>query len=795
MPAAVLQSITVTPPTKLEYTTNDTALDLTGMVVTGNYSDGSSKALDAGWVVSTPDFTQLGNQVITVTYQELNLTDTFTINVTQYIDVQWSEEAAAAFAAALCGYVPPYFDSEALGYGELAWYGTNDDDGFIAIGDAIAEPAAGDPSPLKPLADILINAGFVASVEPDPENSVYHYTLDKQITYQDAPRFIRVRIAMTNDAGRFTKAGKFYFEIMDAYYYSWEESGFEASIKDLLDFVTDIPDFQDGARFLKSDKDYFADRADGGYISFTVYGASADYGDDYLDILEAANWDVFSSTREGYSVDAVSPDAKTRMGFKYDATKQELDVYIDEVPNRPAMVGTVATIYGLTPYAFTYSSDNSNFFYQINGLTLGDGEDWGTLIDRYSATLLADEGTNFVQKGERVKLTKNWYDKFVDADLGIMVVLFAYDSESKPGTCGVQITVEEYADIPAEFEPFVTLLGVDPNEVTVSPATDSSAEYAYFQIKSDKSVDYKDAMKAVTDVLDAADPSLGLKVIYALNDTTMQTGEAAQHIEYATDSVRLEILAWTDTEETQVQVRMFHYTPAPESAWLDLVLAAYSDLDITWDDEDQTFSYAEYRELGKRETLNSVVNKYANKILQKSEFDEYEVTKLLNISADTSGQDEYPEAKTILTCDEGSIEIKYGEGYGDGSAPVFFVYIRLFDKSIDPTVNDISALTGSAMAQDSEGVYSGNGTLRFSGGPYSLKELGYIICDNYVAADLKASSLGFSKDETGTNKVVGNNYVGTFKNDEGYVVTITLFGDADVNYTGSYRITVNVPQA
>ena len=43
--SAVVTSISVTAPTKTEYTTNDEQLDLAGMVVTANYSDGSSQTI------------------------------------------------------------------------------------------------------------------------------------------------------------------------------------------------------------------------------------------------------------------------------------------------------------------------------------------------------------------------------------------------------------------------------------------------------------------------------------------------------------------------------------------------------------------------------------------------------------------------------------------------------------------------------------------------------------------------------------------------------------------------------
>ena len=77
--AAILVSITVTPPTKLVYTTADTALDLAGMVVKANYSDNSQKTITEGYTVSTVDFTSIGEKTVTVTYQ--GKTDSFKVTV------------------------------------------------------------------------------------------------------------------------------------------------------------------------------------------------------------------------------------------------------------------------------------------------------------------------------------------------------------------------------------------------------------------------------------------------------------------------------------------------------------------------------------------------------------------------------------------------------------------------------------------------------------------------------------------------------------------------------------------
>ena len=65
-----------TPPTKTTgYTSTDTELDLTGMVVTATYTDNVETGLNPTVVtdkvtLSTPDFTQSGEQTITVTYKE-----------------------------------------------------------------------------------------------------------------------------------------------------------------------------------------------------------------------------------------------------------------------------------------------------------------------------------------------------------------------------------------------------------------------------------------------------------------------------------------------------------------------------------------------------------------------------------------------------------------------------------------------------------------------------------------------------------------------------------------------------
>ena len=75
-----MTSIEVTPPTKVVYTEGDT-LDLTGMVVTGNLSNGKTIAITEGYSATPADGSTLttSNNKVVIMYYEL--TDEFTITV------------------------------------------------------------------------------------------------------------------------------------------------------------------------------------------------------------------------------------------------------------------------------------------------------------------------------------------------------------------------------------------------------------------------------------------------------------------------------------------------------------------------------------------------------------------------------------------------------------------------------------------------------------------------------------------------------------------------------------------
>ena len=70
--------IEVTPPTNLTYTEGE-ELDLTGLVVTLHYNDGTSETVTEGYTISGYDKNTVGTQTITVTYQ--GFTATFEVTV------------------------------------------------------------------------------------------------------------------------------------------------------------------------------------------------------------------------------------------------------------------------------------------------------------------------------------------------------------------------------------------------------------------------------------------------------------------------------------------------------------------------------------------------------------------------------------------------------------------------------------------------------------------------------------------------------------------------------------------
>ena len=115
----VLESITVTAPTKAEYTVGE-ELNLAGMKVVAKYSDDTEKEITEGYEVSGYDKAKTGEQTVTVTYE--GKTATFKVTVKEaavapklpYVDVvesDWFYDAAYYnyFAETMTGTDPTHF--------------------------------------------------------------------------------------------------------------------------------------------------------------------------------------------------------------------------------------------------------------------------------------------------------------------------------------------------------------------------------------------------------------------------------------------------------------------------------------------------------------------------------------------------------------------------------------------------------------------------------------------------------------------------------------------------------------
>ncbi len=76
---AELTAIAVTAPTKTEYAVGD-EFDPSGIVVTAEYSDGSSKTV-TGYTLSEPDMSTAGEKTVTVTYSEGGVTKTAAVKI------------------------------------------------------------------------------------------------------------------------------------------------------------------------------------------------------------------------------------------------------------------------------------------------------------------------------------------------------------------------------------------------------------------------------------------------------------------------------------------------------------------------------------------------------------------------------------------------------------------------------------------------------------------------------------------------------------------------------------------
>ena len=744
------------------------------MVVTANYSDATQRVITEGYTVSTVDFSTAGEKTVTVTFE--GKTDSFTITVAQAKPTAWDADLTAKFQANLYGYVPPFFYSPDFGLGTLTWHEDTEDKALWATGGTLAAHKEGEDSPLKPIGDLFIADGFVASVTPNFEEAKFWYVMEKAVTSEGKQRYIEARIATLN-GNNFVNGGQFFIEISDSYFYDWATSGFEAAIKGLMNFSEDIPDLPEGFRFYKRYLSQFEDQAESGFVGFQAKGAVAAVNE-YLDALENAGWAFKKSAREDVMLDIFSPELKIRLGFDYDQTNQVMTLLFDVPPIVPDYVNYVAELYNILGkgYVFNYSEDYDNYFYTFSE-ELEGGQTLGDLLDKYNAVLKADTEGAWAQKGERKTVNSGLvYETFVSEGKATEVTLYAFNDEE--GT-GVQITVEKYSSVPEQFIPAMTLLGVDPSKTHTEKG--ETIYHAYFE----SSVTLQDGIKHFTDILDG-DTTLNFKVVTPVTEGTL-SGSGAQcfYSIYANNNVSIEFLAFVASDgRTDVQMRFNDYTPAPESPWVD-AFAEGLGIQFTWVSEDNEFVYGAKIEFKEGDSYDAIAADIVAKLLAV----DGDLEVLLTQKGSTY---------TVLTYfgEYGCIEIQAFTN--DGVDSYIRIGITLFaDPDADPYLNAIGALLGSQLVESTTqpGVYIGSGTNVNDGLNFKTTNYGPLVAKGYsVGKNLINSSLGFSFDQKQSGYDANNNvYIATFTSESGWVVYLYFICNETGIFTGDVQYFVVAP--
>ena len=265
------------------------ALDLTGLVVTAKYSDGSSKPV-TDYTVNPANGTVLntiGETTVTVTYGDYS--KSFKVNVSQASKKAWTEEEANIMKAHLYGEVLPYTGDE----NSVVSYDKEEDLVLIQGGDASG-------GKLGKYQDAL-NAEGYARLGVNP-------VFEKDVNTSAGKRYIRVTTQVEDD--------KFVIRAYDPYYYTFP-TDFAKMIAEDAFYSNDSPPAFEGA-------DYYETSTSN--LAIFCYTESTTAESSYTTTLQSAHWQIGASKyKEHYF--AVSPDGKYAVYYKYNTQYRSLDIY------------------------------------------------------------------------------------------------------------------------------------------------------------------------------------------------------------------------------------------------------------------------------------------------------------------------------------------------------------------------------------------------------------------------------------------------------------------------------------
>ena len=383
----VLTGITLnTENVKKDYYTGD-ALDLTGLVVTANYSDNTTANV-TDYVANPANgtvFSAVGEQTVTITYQQK--TATFKVTVTKAPKTAWTDEEAAFMASVLYGEVLPY-----TGFEESQVRYNPNYNAIVIMGGTANEES------LLAYSRALSYNGYLLVSSTD-------LVFEKSVMTENGKRFIQVTV-MSNQ-------GQLAIVAMDPYYYEFPADFATYAAKQYFASEEAIPAIQ---------ADYYSVVESQGTLALICYMESTTDDAGYSAILGVANWKVQSEKVNGNYV-AVSPDDAYMILYTYDAQHQALLIIYSEINifwNEEVIKaffakynGTYVDVPALNvaggQYSFAEADTNEYFyeqgsidmvvaFYEIYGATSQDAQD-------YMATL-REAGFKVLNSGNSYSATK-----------------------------------------------------------------------------------------------------------------------------------------------------------------------------------------------------------------------------------------------------------------------------------------------------------------------------------------------------------------------------------------------------
>ena len=273
-------------------------LNLTGLVVTASYDNGSTAVIPEGEYTTDPAnnsvLDETGSKSITVTYQ--NVSKTFDIVVSKKVKTDWTTAEAKIMSDNLQGIVLPY-----TGYEEsVVTYNTTYEVVYINGGDS--------KNHLAEYGNKLTGDGFTVSII-----GADTYSFSKKVNTSKGETSIKG--TFYNDDN-----DQFYLEAYDAYY-----NNFPAAIA--AEFAADYYSTEVLPAF-PADR-YQVDQQD---CAIFCYTSSTTAEADYSSILRNAAWNVSDTADSNGFFTAVAPGETYMVYYRYDSVQyHSLDIYMTPI--------------------------------------------------------------------------------------------------------------------------------------------------------------------------------------------------------------------------------------------------------------------------------------------------------------------------------------------------------------------------------------------------------------------------------------------------------------------------------